>query len=204
MNTETVAETATEVKSEAAAKPAKKAAAKKKAAPKAKVKAKAKAKAPKAAKNHGIDVPALKKALKKAGVEFDKKANVTDLVALAEKSKVEVPSKASGNIIDEKYRKRYGANQNNGDKFAEAMDKACKVEVAAKGKGKPKRVLDEKALRSVAKQNNVDTARWSTMNLGQQRMNLGNVLRGMNRRGEKITIGTKVFAGVKEGKGGAL
>jgi len=50
------------------------------------------------------------------------------------------------------------------------------------------------ALTKVAKQNGIDLEdRWGHLNNGQQRMNLGSVLRAAVKRGDKVTIGKKVF-----------
>jgi hypothetical protein len=49
-------------------------------------------------------------------------------------------------------------------------------------------MLDLRTLHSIARENNVDPGRWALLNPGQQRMNLGNVLRGRLRRGDKITV----------------
>lgn len=50
------------------------------------------------------------------------------------------------------------------------------------------------ALAKVAKQNGIDLeARWGHLNGGMQRMNLGSVLRAAVKRGDKVTIGKKVF-----------
>ena len=49
----------------------------------------------------------------------------------------------------------------------------------------------------VAKANGVDFGRWSHLNNGQQRMNLGNVLRGKLRRGETVTVGEETFGTTK-------
>jgi hypothetical protein len=48
--------------------------------------------------------------------------------------------------------------------------------------------LDNDAIAKVGRENKVDVAKWSKLNPGQVRMNLGNVLRGMIRRGEKVTV----------------
>ena len=48
--------------------------------------------------------------------------------------------------------------------------------------------LDNDTITKVARENKVDAGKWSSLNPGQIRMNLGNVLRGMIRRGEKVTV----------------
>lgn len=51
--------------------------------------------------------------------------------------------------------------------------------------------LDNDGIAKVARENKVDADKWSKLNFGQIRMNLGNVLRGMIRRGEKVTVSGK-------------
>lgn len=177
--------------------PAKKVAAKKAPAKKAEKAPKKEKAAPAPRTAGGVDLRALRKALTAKGVEFEKKAGVTVLVELAEKNGVEVV-RIGGNIIGATYRERYGKEQNNGDDFAVAFDKYVKVEVPGgkDGKGKKKRVLDLARLKEVAEANGLSLDRWSgAKNLGHVRMNLGNVLRGMNRKGTKIVIGTKTIKG---------
>lgn len=53
--------------------------------------------------------------------------------------------------------------------------------------------LDASQWPLVAKQNGIDFNRWSHLNNGQQRMNLGNVLRGKLRRGDSVQIGDQTF-----------
>lgn len=100
-----------------------------------------------------------------------------------------------GNIIPAEYRKDYGKAQNNGDKTAKAFKDAT---TGKDGK------FDPTKLSGIARANKVDLGRWSTLNVGMQRMNLGNVLRGMHNRGEQVTIASIVFKGTKEGAGGKL
>jgi len=50
------------------------------------------------------------------------------------------------------------------------------------------RGCDQTEWAAVASANGIDFSRWSHLNNGQQRMNLGNVLRGKLRRGEQVDI----------------
>lgn len=92
----------------------------------------------------------------------------------------------SGSIVKPKYRQAYEVFDGTcGDAFAEAFTSACR-----NGEGE----FDIDALRSVASTNGIDLdARWGHLNVGQRRMNLSNVLRGMVRRGEKVTVGSQPF-----------
>lgn len=154
-------------------------------------------------KNGGIDVKELKKRLKDKGVKVPGRAGAEKLVALAEANSVSVPkaSKGAGMIADE-YRKKYGKEQTVGDDVAQALRKATTV--TKEGVKRP--VVDPKALKKVAQDNDLTSQfnAWSGLNIGQQRMNLGNVLRGRHNRGERVVIGSKVFKGEAQGTGGKL
>lgn len=77
-----------------------------------------------------------------------------------------------GGVVPPEFRKEYAAHGgNNGD------------DIAA--------LLKDADLGAVATANGIDLNRWAGKNHGMVRMNLGNVLRGMVRRGEKVTIGGK-------------
>lgn len=79
----------------------------------------------------------------------------------------------SGNIVPVGFKQKYKANGGtNGDIVAHAMTD-----------------LEEPALIAIATANSLDYGRWAHLNFGQRRMNLGNVLRGMIRRGESVVIG---------------
>jgi hypothetical protein len=48
---------------------------------------------------------------------------------------------------------------------------------------------DTSKFKRVATDNGIDYSKWSHLNMGQRRMLLGNVLRGMLRRGAHVTVG---------------
>lgn len=145
---------------------------------------------------HGIDVKALKAALKTKGIKFGGRSSDAKLAKLAEANGIAVPAKKGGNIIGDDYRKKYGKAQTIGDTVSDALRKAVTgtTKSGKDGKG-TKEFVDPKLLKSVGKANGVDTARWDHLNVGQQRMNLGNVLRAMVKRGEHVEIGLKVWKG---------
>lgn len=100
---------------------------------------------------------------------------------------------ASGSVVKPKYKQQYkDHNDTCGDAFADAFAAACG------GAGAP---IDFDAMKRVGKQNGVDVmGRWGHMieqrgGYGRIRMNLGNVMRGMNRRGADVTIGSQTFKG---------
>lgn len=101
-----------------------------------------------------------------------------------------------GSIVPEEYRKRYGAEQHCGDDVAVVL-KAYTASVETNEKGKAVEGLDLSKLAAVCETNGIGDklAGWQDANLnnGQLRMGAGNVLRGMLRRGEQVTIGEKVW-----------
>lgn len=102
----------------------------------------------------------------------------------------------SGSVVPEKYREIYGAAQNCGDAIAHALTSF--VTTARANKNNPDGGLDRAKLFAVAEINGIadKLARWDDrgLNGGLLRMNVSNVLRGMNRRGELVTIGEQVWA----------
>ncbi len=94
-----------------------------------------------------------------------------------------------GSVIPNGYRYAYGADQNCGDQIAKVLTARVTD---------PKTGVDLDAVREVAVANGVEDRvdQWLVrdLNPGMVRMNLGNVLRGMGRRGETVTIGEVVFA----------
>jgi len=103
---------------------------------------------------------------------------------------------APGSIVPEKYRVIYGAAQNCGDDIAIALTEFVTLERA--NKNNPDGGLDRAKLRGVAEANGIGDrlAAWEDrgLNGGLLRMNTSNVLRGMNRRGEEVQIGSQVWA----------
>ena len=85
--------------------------------------------------------------------------------------------------IPSEYRASYGQDQHCGDELALALKE---INIAELG--------------YVAKQNNlVDKwESWSHLNNGQKRMNLGNVLRGRLKRGERVEVSSMVWEGLPE------
>lgn len=96
-----------------------------------------------------------------------------------------------GNIVPAKYKARYAEHGgSSGDEIANLLGTECQGE-----KGK----IDTAKLVAVGAANGIDVnTRWGHLNVGQQRMNLGNVLRGRRKRGEKVVIGKTVFEAVDE------
>lgn len=101
------------------------------------------------------------------------------LLALVEKAIAEA-TRRKGSVVPEDYRLRYGADQSCGDEVAKAL--TAKV-TTANG-------VDLEACRDIAEANGkgdrFDAWVAKGLNPGMVRMNLGNVLRGMARRGEAV------------------
>ena len=88
----------------------------------------------------------------------------------------EETKKRQKSVVPESYKRAYGKAGNCGDQVVDAM-----AEAQASGT----------TLEAIATENGVDFGRWSHLNNGMQRMNLGNVLRGLCRKEEvEVRIGT--------------
>jgi hypothetical protein len=84
-----------------------------------------------------------------------------------------------------KYQDKYKGTGHCGDEIATAF--ASYVKVGGK--------VSEEKLYEVAKANSVDMSKYEGKNIGMKRMNLGNRLRGLHKKGETVTIGDMVIAG---------
>lgn len=126
-------------------------------------------------------------------------SNVVELPAVvtAPPSTEEAPRKRV-TVVPPKYKARYanpevnkGLPGTNGSKLAFLLNK-----LLVKDLGFGQTRVDVAMLNAIGAENGIDVqARWGMRNVGQQRMNLGNVLRGMLQRGEKVVI-----AGVEIGR----
>ena len=101
-----------------------------------------------------------------------------------------------GSIIPEKYREIYGASQRCGDDISEVL--TAYVTTGRTNRKDPEAGLDRVKLYEVCELNSIGhrLATWEEagLNGGLLRMNASNVLRGMVRRGERVVIGTEVWA----------
>lgn len=96
---------------------------------------------------------------------------------------LEKPAPRVGNVINKDWKtKAKTAGGGNGDALDTAMRNAWL------GADSP-----EAAFLALCDENGVDSGRWMHLNHGMRRMNLGNVLRGMLGRGEKVTIRNKAI-----------
>lgn len=114
-----------------------------------------------------------------ADIEFDPKVTKAQLAELLADAEGETSSPKS--IVPEGFKAQYKAHGGScGDEMAGVFADTVKGE-----KGK----IDVSKLREVMAQNGIDTDRWSNLNVGQRRMNLGNVLRAKAKRSEYVVIG---------------
>lgn len=91
------------------------------------------------------------------------------------KESVASPTKP-GSVISKDTKAAYGKEANCGDLIAILLKDA---------------VTDEDSLKKEADANGIDASRWDHLNFGMQRMNLGNVLRGMTNTEKAVTLGGK-------------
>ncbi len=125
----------------------------------------------------------LQDALKAADVEFEDSATKKVLRALFDAIEVEDGEdapKVGASIVPNVYKKRYGKAGNCGDEMAAVLTDATTDD---KGKTVVSKLVD------VMDANGIDTSRWENLNIGQRRMNLGNVLRARITRGEFVNVG---------------
>jgi hypothetical protein len=87
------------------------------------------------------------------------------------------------------YREKYGKTGHCGDDIASALKDYVTDE-----KGK----IDQDKLWDVAKANGIDMNKYAHLNIGMQRMNLGNRLRGMHNKGLEVKIGKTKIAGAAQ------
>lgn len=94
-----------------------------------------------------------------------------------------------GNVVNSTKKAEYGAAQHCDDPMANAFA----AFVRSINPETHDDFLDIAKLKEVAKANGISMDRWLHCNIGQQRMNLGNVLRGKMRRGFEVTVGDKTW-----------
>ena len=87
----------------------------------------------------------------------------------AEDDEAAVPS----SVVPPKYKQRYGTKANCGDELANALDG---IDPASD------------VWPRLAADNGIDWSRWSHLNNGMRRMNLGNVLRNLAKKGTRLNL----------------
>ena len=96
--------------------------------------------------------------------------------------------KSGNDAIGAKYKEKYGKDKHCGDDVAILMKAFCLGE---------KNKIDPEKLAQVASDNGLDIKKWAHLNIGMQRMTVGNILRGMHNKGKDITIGEDVVEGAE-------
>ena len=101
----------------------------------------------------------------------------------AEVLPLEKPAPKVGNVVNRDWKaKAKTSGGGNGDALDTAMRNAWL------GADSP-----DEAFFSLCDENGVDSGRWMHLNHGMRRMNVGNVLRGRLKRGEKVTVRNKAI-----------
>tara|TARA_R100000149_G_C5732904_1_gene50769 strand:+ start:49 stop:378 length:330 start_codon:yes stop_codon:yes gene_type:complete len=90
-------------------------------------------------------------------------------------------------IIEKQFFDKYGRSGSCGDEISTVLSEFLRDEHTGK--------TNMKRLNQVADDNGIDLKRWSHLNMGHLRMNLGNVLRGKIRSGAKVIIGPAIIEG---------
>lgn len=109
-----------------------------------------------------------------------RKAKAAPKAKAKKSAKGSAPKPENRSIVPAKYKARYGKAGTVGDELADALTAYCHGEDGIS----PMKIVE------IGKQNGIDVLdRWGQRNLGQQRMNLGNVLRGRLKRGEYVRVG---------------
>jgi hypothetical protein len=115
----------------------------------------------------------------------------------------EAEDEGTGSVVRELYRKKYRAinqHDSNGDEIAQAMRAAVTTQVppAGESKAKAKEAMSLETLLAIADQNGLASPKGA--NPGQRRMNLGNSLRGLLRKGLAVHIQGTTIEPTEEAK----
>lgn len=131
-------------------------------------------------------IETLRADLKAAGVKYKGNPGLAKLQQLATENGVEITQNSlTRSIVPTSYKTTYAKHGGTcGDELAVALSEAA-MDDAGK--------VSLEQLEKVAKQNGIDFGRWSHLNVGQQRMNLANVLRAKLKKGEAIKVGKVNF-----------
>lgn len=122
----------------------------------------------------GGDAPATEVAADAPGTEVTAQAPAEEVVAEEEK-----PVR-KGTIVPDSFKERYKAHGgNNGDELASILADKLKTKTGT----------DMNRMIAIGTANGIDVVeRWGHLNVGQQRMNMGNVLRQRLVRGEYVVV----------------
>lgn len=131
------------------------------------------------------DAKQLRAELKAAGVVVKGNPGLEKLQSIAADNGIELEeARNTRSIVPSAYKEAYAKNGGTcGDELAAAISELAIVDGKA----------DAQRLSEIADQNGVDFSRWRHLNIGQQRMNLSNVLRGKLKKGENVKVGKHTF-----------
>lgn len=127
----------------------------------------------------------LRAELKEKGVKVKGNPGLATLQGLATEHKIDLmETRNTKSIVPNAYKEQYAKNGGTcGDELASALSEMVVID------GK----TSADKLRKIASENGIDFARWEHLNIGQQRMNLSNVLRGKLKKGEAVRVGKQNF-----------
>ncbi len=94
-----------------------------------------------------------------------------------------------GNVVNKQKKQDYGAAQHCDDDMANVLA----YSVRTVNPDTNESYLDMAKLRDIAKQNAISLDRWMHLNVGQIRMNFGNVLRGRVEAGVQVIVGDRIW-----------
>ena len=95
-------------------------------------------------------------------------------------TKADAAPKTSNSIIKATYKRDHKP-----DAFATALREAIEGDDG---------LIDVNKLAAVAAENGLDFSKWQHLNVGQKRMNAGNILRARLKRGEPVTLNGKPWS----------
>ena len=93
---------------------------------------------------------------------------------------------SAGDKVGKKYRTAYGKEGHNGDDIALKLKEFC---LGEGGK------IDIAKVQRLCKDNKIEYSKYEHLNVGMQRMTVGNILRGKVRKGESIKVGKETIEG---------
>lgn len=88
-------------------------------------------------------------------------------------------------VMTDKFAMKYGRSGSCGDELSEAVSNFLKNPSTGR--------MDPDKFRQLSEANSINPDKWRGLNNGQRRMMLGNVLRGMIRRGRPVKVGDIIF-----------
>lgn len=101
----------------------------------------------------------------------------------------EATEDSAGDKVGKKYRQAYGKDGHNGDEIALKLKEFC---LGDGGK------IDIAKVQRLCKDNKIEYGKYEHLNVGMQRMTVGNILRARWKKGEAIKVGKESVAGLPQ------